>query len=277
MVGMSNSQSPYRMRPENRLPKFESRKNPFAAKPEAPNAETEKTAQPATAPAPNIAPNETYPLFGGQFNYVASIPVAATKAVEPETVPIVIKAATETVTDSTPVAEPVFEQRRVMQPEPKGLVDESPLGLKTGTPTRAPLPAPVVAPAKNPAKQPKPAASPEQPKASPENGSSQVAASLPKQSVQKIGWFASLLKRFRFSRRSQKVSARPAVQTELSLDRVRVVRNDLNEADLEVVTIKRSEKAEGPPARSRPSEETEAGSLGRIASRIFGASESLVR
>ncbi len=42
----------------------------------------------------------------------------------------------------------------------------------------------------------------------------------------------------RISRRERPLFARPAVQTELSLDNVRVVRNDLSDTDLEVVALK---------------------------------------
>lgn len=273
MVGMQNSQSPYRMRAENRLPKFESKKNPFAAKNETPKTEPIETPLPATA----IAQLQNDSLFDGQLNLISTIPVAAAKSSEPELVPVVVAPAAASPSESKEVIEPVFEQRRIMRPEPKGLVDASPLGLKTGTPTRAPLPAPVIAPAKNPAKQPKPSSPAEPPTKAQENESSQVVASKPAKIEQKSRWFAPFFNFFKFGKRAQKPSARPAVQTELSLDRIKVMRNDLNDADLEVVSIKRSEKSEGPPVRLQPVAETEAGSLGRIASRIFGASESLVR
>jgi hypothetical protein len=53
------------------------------------------------------------------------------------------------------------------------------------------------------------------------------------------------------------------VQGELSLDHVRVMRNDLSDADLEVVTI----GAAGAAARTAPTENT----WGRLTSRVFGA------
>lgn len=47
-------------------------------------------------------------------------------------------------------------------------------------------------------------------------------------------------------------SARPVVQTELSLDSVKVVHNDLSDADVEVVPIKsRSNASDLPPSKNR--------------------------
>jgi hypothetical protein len=54
---------------------------------------------------------------------------------------------------------------------------------------------------------------------------------------------------------------KPPMQAEFSLDRVRVVRNDLTDADLEVV------EAGGRAVMKRPQQE---GALGRLAARVFG-------
>ena len=62
-----------------------------------------------------------------------------------------------------------------------------------------------------------------------------------------------------------------AVQGELALDLVKVVRNDLNDADLEVVSKPKPPK---PPADPAPSQQKPAGTgplWGRLSSRWFGA------
>lgn len=62
-----------------------------------------------------------------------------------------------------------------------------------------------------------------------------------------------------------------AVQGELALDLVKVVRNDLNDADLEVVSKPKPPK---PPAEPAPSQQKPAGTgplWGRLSSRWFGA------
>jgi hypothetical protein len=274
MVGMQNAQSPYRMRAENLLPKFEStKKNPFTLAPKTDTPKPEPAMTPSLA-TPNVSADTLTPSRDLQLNLVSTVAVIAAKQSEPECVPVVV---TPPLIAAMPIpkeeVQTVLQQRRVMQPEPnKGLVDASPLGLKTGTPTRAPLPAPVVAPPKAAAKQPKSAPAP-----SSENDSSQVAASKPAKTEQSFGWLAPLTNLFRIRKRPQPANLRKAVQTELSLDRVKVMRNDLNDADLEVVTIRRSEKAVAQPAGAEASTVNDVGSFSRMASRIFGTSQPLVR
>ena len=64
------------------------------------------------------------------------------------------------------------------------------------------------------------------------------------------------------------------VQGELVLDTVKVVRNDLNEADLEVVPAR---KAPAAPAAPQPQKAASGAAVlwSRITSRLFGASEAL--
>ena len=63
------------------------------------------------------------------------------------------------------------------------------------------------------------------------------------------------------------------VQSELSLDKIKVVRNDLSDADLEVVTARQP----AAPTISAPGPRSEEGTgvaqstLGRVTTRIFGA------
>lgn len=76
---------------------------------------------------------------------------------------------------------------------------------------------------------------------------------------------------------------RRPVQTELSLERVKVVRNDLTDADLEVVTPRPVKSAKGlslpaPPAHAVPVMVTAAApertAWGRLSSRLFGAGQT---
>jgi hypothetical protein len=69
---------------------------------------------------------------------------------------------------------------------------------------------------------------------------------------------------------------KPAVQAELSLEKIKVVRNDLSDTDLEVVTIQkptaesRAEPAGQRLERTEPAETA----WGRVASRFFGADKT---
>src|ERR1700761_8212585 len=82
MVGVSATHNPYRMRPENLLPKFESKKNPFASvtRAEAPKSEPAKLEPPAILSAPKVATMETYPLFDVQLNPVVACAAAAVRS-----------------------------------------------------------------------------------------------------------------------------------------------------------------------------------------------------
>lgn len=66
---------------------------------------------------------------------------------------------------------------------------------------------------------------------------------------------------------------RTHVQTELRLDKVRPVRNDLSDTDLEVVTQKRVELPKGPQPYLKPLTKPEPTTWNRLTSRIFGHSE----
>lgn len=290
MVGMSGARSPYRMRAENLLPKFESPKNPFAPalKTEVAKADCSTVAADASPSAVKVAPMETYPLFDNDLKplAVASKPaekLSEAKIAAPISEPVlefpsrITPVMTETVEEIIPIKvieQPIVHQRRLMQPEPKGLVDGSPLGLKTGTPSRAPLPAPVVAPPKNEGKQSTPS-TPGEASSSSSEKSQCVVSSAPAKAQQASGLFATVKNFFRSGSRSTAANQRKPVQTELSLDRVKVMRNDLSDADLEVVS-KTPEKPVVHAVRL-PAFVAESGGIGRMASRIFGVGESLVR
>lgn len=282
MVGMSDSQSPYRMRPENLLPKFESAKNPFATKTEPAKI---PTAIPAiqTAATPKVAPMETYPLFDNDLKPVAASAPAV--AVAGKMVPVCALSDLGVVTER-PAAEVLAvakqylaeinsQQRRLPHEEVTvGLMDAHPLGLKTGAPARESLPDPVVAPVKAPVKPAQPAPA-KQPASKPEQQSSRTAAKATVVGKKKFAWLTPLVNLLRRGS-AQAASPKKAVQTELSLERVKVLRNDLSDADLEVVTIRRSEPQQGGPLRLQPMTQGEGG-LSRITSRIFGNGQQLVR
>ncbi len=71
-------------------------------------------------------------------------------------------------------------------------------------------------------------------------------------------------------------SVKPALQGELSLDRIKVIRNDLSDTDLEIVPVTHLEQ----PKRLEPVRDLEAGSAptkapwGRLMSRIFGVGQT---
>ena len=69
---------------------------------------------------------------------------------------------------------------------------------------------------------------------------------------------------------------KPPVQGELSLEKVRVVRNDLSDADLEVGPAKRSATRESSTSalQSEATTRVVGGRWGRVADRIFGASKT---
>jgi hypothetical protein len=68
------------------------------------------------------------------------------------------------------------------------------------------------------------------------------------------------------------LATKPAVQGELSLDRIKVVRNDLSDADLEVVGAKPSPLAAVNAPAPRSAERAESGALAwrRLAARVCG-------
>ena len=106
-------------------------------------------------------------------------------------------------------------------------------------------------------------------------------ANLPQESASKSAlwnWCAVQLKQLRFGRGERRVKpavprfTKPMVQAELSLEGVKVVRNDLRDSDLEIVTAKTStvaNHAPGAPVISNQSEPVSGWS--RVASRFVGA------
>jgi hypothetical protein len=69
-----------------------------------------------------------------------------------------------------------------------------------------------------------------------------------------------------------------ALQGELSLDKVKVVRNDLSDTDLEIVSVRnveQSKSSEPVPATANQGESTEL-SFARLTTRIFGARQTTI-
>jgi hypothetical protein len=68
----------------------------------------------------------------------------------------------------------------------------------------------------------------------------------------------------------------PPIQGELSLEKVKVVRNDLSDTDFEVVPAKlpQVEASSGPAAEEPAPPELAGSAVGRVASRFFGANET---
>jgi hypothetical protein len=134
-----------------------------------------------------------------------------------------------------------------------GLMDASPLGLKTGIPPKAdePASAPVARPADN---------------------SNFLAAWVKK--LNPLTW--------RPSRKAEGPRMRPwqtraVVQAELSLENVKVIRNELNDSDLQVVPTRTSSKPVAEGSRLRPMGEIESTTFGRLTSRLLGQGQAQVR
>lgn len=74
--------------------------------------------------------------------------------------------------------------------------------------------------------------------------------------------------------------ARTPVQAELSLEKVKVVRNDLSDTDLEIIPAKLAKPAELPNVSGpaiQPMTKTEPTTWNRMTSRVLGAGQTLIR
>jgi hypothetical protein len=99
----------------------------------------------------------------------------------------------------------------------------------------------------------------------------QKLPTFPAARFRKTGWISKFnpISIWRGSRPQTPQKAQPPLQAELSLDRVKVVHNDLSDADVEIVPIKSRTAAEAvepilPPAHGGDS-------WGRLSAKIFGA------
>ena len=82
----------------------------------------------------------------------------------------------------------------------------------------------------------------------------------------------SRLNPLRWFGQSARRPERKPVQTELSLDRVRVVRNELNDADLEVISAGRK-----PTVKLVKPAGTTNGTLNRLTARVFGTGSTMIQ
>lgn len=325
-IGMPDARSPYRIRPENRLPKFESTKNPFASKNGLKGEGAEKILARNEAmlitPAIKVAPMETFPLFDAELKPVvrneappvrgsvrvvtvsqSRLPQTQVKPGRNDAVLAAAKMGTrmkEATVSGGKVGDASNRAPSLPPGAVEGLMDGSPLGLKTGKPGKNKLPAPVVVPPvaadrpqdqnntvtvdtaiehfmnlKAERKTSKTAKSvePVLSQVISETGNTQPVqvAGLAKSAtfgtwLRKLNPFAYLSGR---DAERQSARARMPVQTELSLEKVKVIRNDLNDADLEVVRVRKAEKTEKPVPRLESIEPAEATRLGRLTSRFF--------
>jgi hypothetical protein len=208
LVGMRDTESRYRMRTQNLLPKFGSAKNPFAPAP--PNAQTPTS--PANPPMPHL---ETGSLFDSPPKELPKQPVtkqAKTPPRRPADADVPVKA--EVKLPATPIAP---------------------------TPVRSPAP-------------------------KPRRWSGWIG---------KFNPLALLPSKGGDGGRGR--GARKPVQAELTLERVRVVRNDLRDTDFEIVPG----RLMGLPSGASPilphPERPENGAWNRLTSRFLGAQHAQIR
>ncbi|EEF60436.1 hypothetical protein Cflav_PD3406 [Pedosphaera parvula Ellin514] len=201
-MGMSDADSRYLMRSKNRLPKFDSEKNPFAhtTKPEFPKVVGSVCAptkiEPAAIEAGALFDQEAEETKLATGNEAVPVALPAEK-IELKAAPVSITVPVTRKTNSTRMKD-FFKK---MNPLPQLAV------LKVGGKTKAHKP------------------------------------------------------------------VRTHVQTELSLEKVKPVRNDLSDSDLEVVSPKRAQLPKGPQPYLKPLTKTEPTTWNRLTSRFFGPTE----
>jgi hypothetical protein len=261
LIGVENKQSPYRMRTPNFLPKFDSPKNPFNQTTKSAGAETPPVVRPAApvaaVPEPSVtkptipAIMETRSLFGEAVK-AAATPIRVTETAPEPATPVPIRI--EPKIALTPVVDIVNE----LPPAPA---------------KPAPKPA-----SKRPSSRPLPPTSPLAPpaltlppvKRSNPPGKPKAFAEFMKK-VNPLAHLPSL------GMSGGSAKSRPAhvpVQGELSLDKVKVVRNDLSDSDLEVVTAKAAVKIEVSQNETQPERTMQVTGLSRLTARFFSQSHT---
>ena len=95
--------------------------------------------------------------------------------------------------------------------------------------------------------------------------------------VKKVNPLAYLPARESESSRAKSKVGRTPVQGELSLEKVKVIRNDLNDADLEVIAARPSGTPVLTGPRLQPLVRTETTTISRMTARFFGAGQPQVR
>ena len=242
LIGMKDQDCPYRMRRQNLLPRFESAKNPFAIPAKAEPAMVDALAAATVAPTVSVANGqskamETSPLFDAQLNPAVKPVVAVAPVKESKPVAANVMAKAASPVMELPSANIAPTQHAIRPPT-------AALAKVGNTPPPA-LSVPVA----------KPSVFPEWMKKI--NPLSYFAASKPNP--------AAKLK-----------AGRTPVQAELLLEKVKVVRNDLNDSDLEVHSVPAAGKAAG-ELRSPFSERAEPTTINRLSARFFGAGQPQAR
>lgn len=225
LIGTREAHSPYRMRTENLLPKFESSKNPFAAK-----ARAEAQEQP-TVPKPTTQPTAAAPA----------------KPAKMETISL-------------------FDAKPAAAPAPVKMAEAQPVPVEQRTKLEA-------------------SKAPEAPKASAPDHAKVVGV----KKRAPLGWVKKLnpLKLLPTQTEGRKKSsragtARPPVQAELSLEKVKVMRNDLSDADLEIMPVKPTilPAPGGLPDAAGPMmsmTRTQPASWNRLTASVSGAIQTMIR
>ncbi|SRR5581483_7155706 len=253
LVGMKDTDSPYRMNATSTLPKFGSQKNPFT-----------------TAPASAASKADSSRTIAS----VATVPVAVAAESKPE------KFETQSLFDPAPAA-PVA--RIIETPAPK--VEPIP---ETITPRQAEsvtVPKQISKPAVQESELPDRKGEgklqkQEAPSVRPKTSLAEHARTMAR-AVAKLNPLR-LLRLGKPGPTAVKVRpARAAVQAELSLERVRVVRNDLSDADLEIVQARPVAALREPAVQKltvpvTPARAGEPTAWNRITSRLFGAGHTAV-
>jgi len=198
LVGMRDTNSRYKMRSENLLPKFISPKNPFA-----------QPAKAETKPSATTAERASGTMVTGSLFDAGSHRSTTTTQAEPARVPAPTPAAVTTPAPSAAPAPVVAREVKVSVPRPS-----QPVKVEIKRVETKPAPAiPTVAATKKPAVKPR-----------------RWFAWV--QKLNPIGLFRAI--GFGTKARHRGAAAKQ-VQGELTLERIQVVRNDLRDADLEIV------------------------------------------
>ena len=235
LVGMKDTTSRYRMRTANLLPKFVSPKNPFATTPKTAPAKTEPAAVP-TSPAPAASKPEPVKM--------ETTPLFDCK---PKQVTAAAKAPATPVSEAAIPAAAMPAPAPATKPRQAKPVAKGPVKLSVKVESKPAAPASVASP-KKPASV----------------GSW----------VKKINPLSYLPSREPSQKKSVKPGRAP-VQGELSLEKVKVVRNDLSDADVEIIAARPAESIR--ENSSRESAITEAvPAWNRLTSGLIAAGQTLM-
>ena len=264
LIGVTHAHTPYRMRTPNFPPKFDSPKNPFQQAPKS-EATLAKKDAPVSQAAPqsfiNPAPVKSTPpaLMETKSLFDASPQIAA--------LPIPVSESAPATAEAVAIK---FESKPVIAPEvPVVIVITGPAtkpAPKKSTSRPIPVTSPLAAP---PLTLPPVKPSPQRP-ATPAAKPSHLS-----DFVKKVNPLLYLTGHGAKHSSAKLRTPREPVQTELSLENLKVVRNDLSDTDLEVVPAKSLAKSsQSEVSATKPTLQTPRGTeettLSRLTSRFFG-------